>query len=415
MNKNQLIYEIMKPIRMMLSASAAVLALVSCNKQDVTPEVAETYPKTVEIKVNNLFMTKSAGELLEEGQIALNTMRLYLVASDGTIKNTARDASGVELEEKDYAFTSVSGDPVTYHFVDPSVNKVVALANLTESQFASITDYASIKALALDLQTQQDEANLALIAESALEPAGEQHLPSNNDDHNNEITNVYTANLTLAPTVARLELDGFAVKYYADASKQKFNKITINQVAFNNYYPTANLYTGATSGTLVDCNPETVASAVEYLTTNAGLTVPSWYFDKFSTPVEIERPSGLTEDTYVEAEIGYACYYHTFAGTYAVGDAGYPELMFQLVAEDLEGVESSTYIYTKSLMGTNGTAVTEFEPGKIYRMSFTINNNDDNGSGDVPIDEDDIEQLGRCLDITVTVKNWSLVLVTPEF
>ena len=186
-------------------------------------------------------------------------------------------------------------------------------------------------------------------------------------------------------------------------------------MAFNNYYPTVNLYTGAVSGTLVDCNPETVASAVKYLTENAGALSSSWYFDKFATPVEIERPANMTADTYVEAEIGYACCYHTFAGTYAVGDAGYPELMFQLVAEDLEGVESSTYIYTKTLKTANGTTVNEFEPGKIYRMNFIINNGGDNGSGDVPIDEDDIDQLGRCLDITVTVKNWSFVLVTPEF
>lgn len=405
----------MKLTKLMLSASIAVLALVSCNKQDTTPQAVDLSPKTVEINVNNLFMTKSTGALLEPGQIALKNLRLYLVASDGTIKNTACDATGATLDATAYQFTAVSSEPIKYHFVDASVTKVVALANLTDEQYAGITDYTSIKNLNLTLESQQDEKNLALFDEKPLQASDNQHVPSADAAHNNEIAKVYTADLVLTPRVARFELDGFAVKFFADASKQKFNKITFNQVAFNNYYSNANLSTGVTDATLVDCKPETVASAVEYLTANANATEPKWFFNKFATPVVVERPAGMTADTYAEAEIGSACYYHAFAGTYTAGADGYPELMFQLVAENLSGEESSTYIYTKSLKDQNGSPISEFEAGKIYRMYFNINNGDDNGGGDVVIDEDDIEQLAKCLDITVSVKEWSVVLVTPEF
>ena len=50
----------MKLTRLMLSASIAALALVSCNKNEVTPEVGGNSPKTVEISFENIVLTKGA-------------------------------------------------------------------------------------------------------------------------------------------------------------------------------------------------------------------------------------------------------------------------------------------------------------------------------------------------------------------
>ena len=69
-----------------------------------------------------------------------------------------------------------------------------------------------------------------------------------------------------------------------------------------------------------------------------------------------------------------------------------------------------------STWGSNWSKFTgTFEEGKIYRMNFTASVESDKGDGDVPVNEDDIDQLGRCLDITVTVDDWNVILVTPEF
>ena len=37
------------------------------------------------------------------------------------------------------------------------------------------------------------------------------------------------------------------------------------------------------------------------------------------------------------------------------------------------------------------------------------------GDGNLPFDEDDIDPLDRCLDITVKVIDWAVELVYPEF
>ena len=400
----------MKLTKLMLSACVAALALVSCQKEE-GPSVKGEY-KSVEIEINNLFMTKSSGDAIADGTtVTLKNFRIYL--TDGTnFYWDATDETGATLDESAYQFTSKPAEAIEYHFVNPSVNRVVAVANLTDEQYASISTYADIKALKLQVAAQQDADALALYAEDVLEAAGKQHIPEG-DTHKtgeNLITNVYKADLVFTPRVARIELDGFAVGFNA-GEKARYNKISIHQVAFNNYYPATVLYSGLEEGTLVDCKAENPVSAVSYLTGNAGT---EWYSDKMT--LEFVRPTGMTADTWVEEELGTTFYYHFSPIASATAETeGYPELMFQLSTEDAEGAVSSTYIYTKQFKGSNGSAITAFEEGKIYRMNFSTSVETDKGDGDVPINEEDIDQLGRCLDITVTVDDWNVILVTPEF
>jgi hypothetical protein len=54
----------------------------------------------------------------------------------------------------------------------------------------------------------------------------------------------------------------------------------------------------------------------------------------------------------------------------------------------------------------------DFKPGYVYRMSAAGEVEDD---GSILIDEDDIDPMDRCIDITVSVHKWVVKLVTPEF
>ena len=93
----------MKLTKLMLSACVAALALVSCNKEE-GPSVKSNY-KSVEIEINNLFMTKSQGGMIADGTpVVLNDVRIYL--TDGNrILNTAKDITGADLTPADYQFT----------------------------------------------------------------------------------------------------------------------------------------------------------------------------------------------------------------------------------------------------------------------------------------------------------------------
>ena len=70
------------------------------------------------------------------------------------------------------------------------------------------------------------------------------------------------------------------------------------------------------------------------------------------------------------------------------------------------------YLYSKGFYTKANEEVTEFEEGKIYRMSAA---GEASGDGSIPIDEDDIDPMDRCLEITVEVINWAVELVYPEF
>ena len=61
----------------------------------------------------------------------------------------------------------------------------------------------------------------------------------------------------------------------------------------------------------------------------------------------------------------------------------------------------------------NAKKIETFEEGKIYRMSAPGINNPSDGS--IPINDDDIDPMDRCLEISVTVHDWVVDLVYPEF
>ena len=48
----------------------------------------------------------------------------------------------------------------------------------------------------------------------------------------------------------------------------------------------------------------------------------------------------------------------------------------------------------------------------IYRMSAKGQVEND---GSIPIDEDDIDPMDRCLEITVEAVEWAVELIYPEF
>ena len=385
----------MKITKLMLSACVAALALVSCNKEEGV-SVKGDY-KSLNIEIANLFMTKAQGDMIPDGTtVTLEEFRIFLFAGD-QLKNTATQADGSAAA---YTFTSAANE-IQYHFVDPSVNKVVAIANLdlTADQWAAIDTYSEVQALKLQIAAQQNPDALALYAESGLvqDQNAAQHDPAN---HQNLITNVFKATINFVPRVSRFELDGFAMGF--NAENPLYNRITIHQVALNNYYPVTALYNGVEEGTLTGCDPANATAAIAYLQNNERA---SWSFDKES--ISFDRPAASAEAvSYVTKNLAKPIYYHIFSSTTA------PQLMLQVETTGVDGAVSSTYIYTKNFNGPQG-AITEFQEGKIYRMNFQGTSG--SGDGDIPINEEDIDQLGKCLDITVTVDDWNVILVTPEF
>ena len=377
----------MKLTKLMLSASVAALALVSCNKMDTVPEVAKRL-KTVEVSLENIALTKgAAGNKIEAGDaVLLKDFQIFLTDASGN-EYTAKIADGSKDAQTYWSSADLSTGAIeaAFHYVDPNCTKVVAVANI-----GKMLTFAEYKALeALKIEDQQNQASLSLYDEKTLELKSSGSHSDANVNGTTYIADVYEADLVLTPRISRFEVDGFTVKFN---SEPKYNEITVTQLAFQNYYPTTSLLTGVESGTLVNHITNLTDQAEVYNWLDNSEKPEAWYRDYFDITI---TPDAATKDT--PAPLAY----HMFSNTEA------PVMVIKLLADD-----QPAYLYSKGFYKADGTPVTSFEEGKIYRMSAKGEVEND---GSIPIDEDDIDPMDRCLEITVDVVDWAVELVYPEF
>ena len=375
----------MKLTKLMLSASVAALALVSCNKMDSTPEVAKRL-KTVEVSIGNIALTKAlAGDKIENGDAVLvKDFQIFLTDASGN-SYEAKVADGSAAAQTYWSTVDLAAGAINaaFHYVDPNCTKVVAVANVGKQ--LTFAEYKSLAAL--EVGNQQDQKAIALYDEKNLVVANKQHTDSNANG-TTYVSDVYKADLVLTPRISRFEVDGFTVKFNAEP---KYDEIKITQLAIQNYYPTTSLVTGTESGTLVNHVANLTNQADVYAWLDA-TPAEVWYRDHFDLTI---TPAAATKDTPKPLA------YHVFSS-----DAT-PVMIIKLLADN-----QPAYLYSKGFYKADGTPVTTFEEGKIYRMSAKGEVAND---GSIPIDEDDIDPMDRCLEITVDVVDWAVELVYPEF
>jgi hypothetical protein len=371
----------------MLSASIAALALVSCNKQDATPEASKRL-KTVEISLENVALTKGlAGPKIEAGDaVVLNDFKIFLTDGAGN-EYTAKVADGSADAQTYWNTVDLASGAIeaSFHYVDPNCTKVVAVGNLGKDlTFAEYQALANIK-----IDEQQDQEALILYDVKDLVKASGQHTDANVNG-TTYVSDVYEADLVLTPRISRFEVDGFTVKFNTEP---KYSEINITQIAFQNYYPETSVTTGTESGPIVNhiANLADQSEVYTWLDTPVTGTTP-WYRDYFDLTI---TPSAATKDT------PQPLAYHMFSCKET------PVMVIKLLADG-----QPAYLYSKGFYKADGTQVTEFEEGKIYRMSAKGEVEND---GTIPIDEDDIDPMDRCLEITVDVLDWAVELVYPEF
>lgn len=369
----------MRLIKLMLAASVAVCALASCNKQETTPVSKRL--KTVEVSLENVIMSKAvAADKINAGDaVVVNDLKIFLTDAAGN-EYTAKTENGVD-EAQSY-FEGLPGETAVFHYVDPNCTKVVAVANLGKD--ITFAEYNAGLA-DLDIDQQQDPKALVLYDDATLTgPDGEHN--DVNADGTTYLSPVYKAELTLTPRVSRFEVDGFVVNF---SEEPKYEEINITQLAFTNYYQNTTVVEG-TESTIVNHITDFADQALVYeWLDNQGT---GWYRDYFDITI---TPAANKADTPEPLA------YHMFSCTEP------PVLVIKLLADG-----QPAYLYSKGFYNTSGTEVTEFEEGKIYRMNAA---GDVLGDGSIPIDEEDIDPMDRCLEITVEVVDWAVELVYPEF
>ena len=380
----------MKLTKLMLSACVAALALVSCQKEGPSVPV-ETKVKSVDVSIANMILTKSESSAIAKGtKVNLKNFKIFLTdnayskvydayASDGA---TAAK-SYFTADEYDITDTDAKA---SFHFVDPACTRVVVVANMGDIAWNNIDDKLLIGG-------QQDVSELALYGYSDLVSAGSFHNETK-DDVTYQLP-VYKANVTVKPRDSRFEMDGFYVNFKSDPA---YSSIKFKQIAVQNYYPETQLNTGNESGSLVNHITNFADQGSTFTWLHNG--EKDWYRNVFASAVEV-TPAAPSAQAISGADKCYA--YHFFSG-----DA------VPVIVIDLEADGLPAYLYSKNIKDTEGKPITEIKEGYIYRMN-AAGNVDNGGDGDIVVDEDDIDPADRCLDITVDVMSWEVVLVAPEF
>lgn len=382
----------MKLSKLMLSASVAAIALVSCNKQDTTPESKRL--RSVDISIENIVITKAAaGDKINAGDaVVVNDFQIFLTDNSGNeYTGKVKDGSAAAQSYWDAADLSEDAIKAEFHYVDPNCTKVVAVANMGKQ--LTFAEYQAVTTINID--EQQNSQNLVLYDAKDLVATGNQHSDPNVDG-TTYVADIYKADLVMTPRVSRFEVDGFTVKFNEEP---KYQNINITQIAFQNYYPATTVKEGTESGTPVIYmqNLANQAEVYTWLDTPVEGEVP-WYRDYFDVTITPAAPTADIKDADGnKAPLAY----HIFSCDLV------PVMVIKLTADG-----QPAYLYSKGFYKDAETPVTTFEEGKIYRMSAKGEVEND---GSIPIDEDDIDPMDRCLEITVDVVDWAVELVYPEF
>lgn len=360
--------------------------------------------KTIEMSVANLIMTKGdAGTKISDGAaVVVNDFQIFL--TDGTYDHVYTD--GVKgdnnAEPKFYwtktdlgtGFTAVAQN---YHYVSNHCSRIVAVANAGKQ-----LTLAEALALGTTIDLQQNQDELLLFADVPLT----RHADGKMHQADGKYAEVYVANPVLSPTVARFEVDGFVMNF----NGTKYNKAKVLDIAFQDYYPSMIFAVPAGERVIPITNLESDADVYAWFNDTAASHF-GWFRDSF-TDVVLEKPA--TPDAanryLAKADIAPKAY-HFFA------PAEVPDMIINLVLDGAAGSNIPAYLWTNIFKYVDKTTneqktLDQIQPGTIYRMSAA---GVALGDGSIPFDEEDINAVERCLEITVEVAKWEVVLVTPEF
>ena len=373
---------------MMSACLVAAMAFTACQKEDVNLP-AEATMKSIEVSLENAVIKASrgdAGAKIESGDaVAVKSLKVFLTDAAGNAYSAKTSNGSTDAQtwwsEVDLASGSLAA---SFHYVDNGCSKIIAVANLKED--ISFSEFLAMENLKID--DEQNAGELRLYAESQLVKKEGQHTDTDADGKT-YVSDVYEAALTLRPRISRFEVDGFVIKF---GSTPKYSTVNITDLLFQNYLPECALATGEESGSAVQHIANLDNQADVYNWFNDTTKAKAWYWDSFDLTL---TPSKATVDTPKPLA------YHIFSGSTV------PTLVIKLLADN-----QPAYLRSRGFYKADGTPVSAFEEGKIYRMSARGEVEND---GSIPIDEGDIDPMDRCLEITVDVVDWVVELVYPEF
>ena len=380
----------MKLTKFMCAAFAAMFALVGCNKDNIDDATSKNY-KSVDIVINNVKMGTKAGGTdtkLDDTKIQLNSLQLFF--SDGENLYTAYDATNQPADTYLDA-TELSGLDanlsMSFHFLPANVTEVLVIGN--KAEITGATTKAALNAT-VEIAAYQDVTNLLLYAEAPLTAV---EKDTHNNGSNAHLSNVYKANLSIMPLVARFEVENFSCDFETGSTA----KVVVDKMAFLKYFSQCDLMSAeVVAGTEQTIDITSQQAIYGYFQDPVKMNKANWNNDYFDA-ADAKHP--VVELTAANSSVDVNIAYNFFCN----GAESPIHLLDIKHYENTSAAGAPAYLWTNKYFKEGTTEqVTTFEPGKIYRLSFKFS-------------EENLKFQDKCVDITVSVATWTVVRVTPGF
>ena len=399
----------MKLSKFMCAAFAAAMVLAGCNKETETPvDDGSNGFKSCVLQLENVALTKlpSTDYISNNTAVTLNSFQVFF--SDGTSLYQAYESDGTTV-----AATYFDSDLTTtkqFHYLPHEVNEVLVIGNFQGEinlgtvgegkKYSLSRQELRAQINQLKIEEQQDPKNLKLF--------GVDQVLSETTNHTEHGNVVYAANVTLKPAVARFEITGF--KYdAADASGSRlYESVKIQQLTARTYFEKATVAISGESALTV--TGEQLDAFNEYSYTVTDGNAPSyfnavadkgWFSDVPNITLqhgawEVGNTNPTTAAPYTTVDPANVLYsYHVFPGEA-------PQFLAKILASSA-GVDVPLYLKTNSLRTQDGILNgAHVLAGNIYRLSFNF--------ADASFDQPE-----KCVDLTVSVAQWSVNVLTPIF
>lgn len=367
----------MKTFRIMCAALLAAMTLASCQKEQAGKDNGPQQPKTITISLSNVQTpVKSFNAPVQNGSTAtVNNYQVFLADATGNFY-TGKTKEGADAEHY-IDITNGGALSTTFHFVDPMVEQVYVVANLgSEQPFDNVED---LKAKSVNIESQQDVTDLVLFGYDELTASSH----AGNEVH--EGATVFEAAVEIAPLVARIEISKFSTTF---PDNSELESITINKIAFNDYYRTSDLEGNVETRVNTDIKDE---NAYEYLDALNATPTP-WYYDALTA----QMTAGAADAVFADDNV-YSYNFYPVAGISGT-EEGYPQIVIGATVVDTEGRIGQKYLATNSFSGVSSPG---FVPGNVYTMSFAFA-------------AENLKNQLKCVEVKVSVKPWTVITVTPN-
>ena len=388
----------MRLSKLMLGMAVAAVSFAACNKEDITPSV-EQGNKSVTLSLANVLQTKSASNKVAADEIKLNSFQVFF--SDGTTLYSPKTVDGKGTATT--RFTQQEEDGLyEFHFLPKAVNQVIVVGNMAQ---LDVTTNAALLAAVKDLTVggEQNPANVRLMGiDTVLEPEEDptHHAGKDNSTANPHPDPYVRADVNLAPAVARFEITGFEYALKTGAEKRNYTTMTVDNLSIRNYYTKAEVNFANVPTTdeadLLNFGGALTKDNVYVDYFNKLEDKPVWWLDKVGTTLDADAYASVVAIPKTETEPAKDCYaYNVFPGAL-------PQFLMQLTGAE-GGVESPLYLMTSALK-VDGVALAaeDITAGNVYRMAMKF-------------DDNNLQNPEKCIEVSITVDEWVVVAVTPEF